>query len=247
MDKGESQSERDARQPQEFAETQWSLVIAAGGQTSPKAAIALETLCARYWYPLYLYVRRRGYSAHDAQDLTQEFFSRLLKNNCFARADRERGKFRSYLLGALNHFLADDWDKAHAQKRGSGQKLLFLDDAIAERTYLQEAASDLTPEKAYDKRWALTLLTQALKRLREELRASGKAGQFDVLKNFLTSEPDDGEYAKVAKQLGMSTKSVAVAVHRLRGRFRTFLREELAHTVSDPKQVDEELRYLFCN
>ena len=196
--------------------------------------------------PLRLYVRRKGNSPHDAQDLTQEFFARLLKHNSFAGADRQKGKFRTYLLGALNHFLADEWDKARAEKRSGGQALISLDDENAEERYLQQPASDLSPDKVFARRWGLILLEAALTRLREESVAAGKGRQFELLKIFLTTETQDSGYESIAAELDTTTNSVAVSVDRLRQRYRELVRAEVAHTVTDPREVDEELRGLFC-
>ena len=226
-----------------FGETRWSVVNAAGEIASPLQAAALETLCNAYWFPIYVYVRRRGYSAHDAQDLTQDFFARIVINNSFARADRNKGKFRSYLLGALNHFLADEWDKKRAKKRGGGQTIWSLEEA--EENYLQIPASNTTPETAFDHRWGLILLEQAVRRLHEELKATKKEMQFALLKDFLTNDPAPGGYATAARKLSVKPNRVAVIVHRMRRRFRELLRAELAHTVSSQADLDEELRHLF--
>jgi RNA polymerase sigma factor (sigma-70 family) len=217
-------------------------VKTAGDKASPAAAAALETLCKTYWLPIYAFVRRRGYSQHDAQDLTQDFFARIISDNSFGRASRDKGKFRSYLLGALNHFLADEWDKMHAIKRGGGQKLWSLD--AAEEKYAQVPASDLTPEKVFDYRWGLILLEQGLKRLQQEMRAAKKERVFSVLKPFLTGEPADG-YAAPARELGVSSNRVAVMVFRLRQRFRELVRTEMAQTVCNQADLNEELRELF--
>lgn len=242
-----SDPERNSAQSSEnwFATTHWSVVLAAGNGTSPGTSEALEKLCRTYWYPLYAYVRRRGYEAHDAQDLTQEFFARFLAKNYLDRADRQRGKFRSFLLASLNNFLADEWDKAKAQKRGGAHAFISLDDEEVEKRYLLEPASDLTPEKIFERRWALTLLDQALERLREEMAAAGKAGQFELLKRFLASETASGDYASVGPQLNMNASQVAMLVHRLRQRYREHLRLEIAHTVASPVEIDEEMRHLI--
>lgn len=231
---------------QQFSQTHWSVVLSAA-QTSSFQAAALETLCRTYWLPLYAYVRRKGHSPHDAQDLTQEFFARLLKNNSFAGADRQKGKFRTYLLGALNHFLADEWDKTRAAKRGGGRAIISLDDEKAEERYLQHPASDLPPDKIFARRWGLVLLEEALKRLREEFVAAGKGRQFELLKSFLTVETQDSGYVSIAAELETTTNTVAVSVHRLRQRYRELVRAEVAHTVADLGEVDEELRGLFSS
>ena len=228
-----------------FMPTQWSVVHSAAQTSSPQADAALETLCRTYWLPLYAYVRRQGHRPHDAQDLTQEFFARLLKNKSFAGADRQKGKFRTYLLGALHHFLADEWDKARAEKRGGRCETFSLDALEPEARYALEPSTDLTPDKVFDRRWAATLLEQALRRLREEFTAAGQARHFDLLKTFLTSDAGSGGYDEVAAQLATSPATVAVVVHRLRQRYRAAVRAEIAHTVNGPDELEEELRGLF--
>jgi RNA polymerase sigma factor (sigma-70 family) len=236
-------SKTEDRARTDFTETQWTLVRTAGNKASPMAAaVALETLCKVYWLPIYAYVRRRGYSQHDAQDLTQDFFTRIISDNSFARADRNKGKFRSYLLGALNHFLSDEWDRTQAQKRGGGQILFSLNDA--EEKYAQVPASDMTPEKMFDHRWGLILLERGLQRLQEEMKAAKKERPFRVLKPFLAGEPGSG-YAAPARELGVSANRIAVMVFRLRQRFRELVRAELAQTVCSQADLDEELRHLF--
>ena len=218
-------------------------MTAAAEDTSPQRSAALETLCNTYWFPIYVFVRRRGYSEHDAQDLTQDFFARIVGDNSFARADRTKGKFRGYLLGALNHFLADEWDKRCAKKRGGGQMVWSLE--AAEGKYLQIAASSASPEKAFDQRWGLILLEQAVRRLQEELKAAKKELQFDLLKDFLTSEAGPGAYNAAARKLSLSPNRVAVIVYRMRQRFRELLRAELAQTVLSQADLEEEMRHLF--
>src|ERR1051325_1512870 len=170
------------RNRQQFTETRWSVVLAAGKETSPQATAALEILCKTYWYPIYSHVRRRGYAPPDAQDLTQEFLARVLRNHSFARADREKGKFRTFLLAAVNHFLADEWDKSRTQKRGGGETPLSLDDEGFEAKYGREIACELSPERLYDQQWATILLELGIKRLQEEFNAAGKSRRFEVLK-----------------------------------------------------------------
>jgi RNA polymerase sigma-70 factor (ECF subfamily) len=206
---------------------------------------ALETLCRAYWYPLYAYIRRKGHDAQEAQDLTQEFLIRLLEKDYLAHADRHKGKFRSFLLAALNHFLVNEWRDARAVKRGGSQPFISLDDNTAEGRYTLEPVSDLTPERIYERRWALTLLDQALTRLREESVAAGKARQFDQLRGFLTSEAREGDYDDAATQLTMKAGAVAVAVHRLRQRYGELVREEIAHSVGSRDEVEDEIRWLF--
>ena len=229
----------------EFASTRWSLVIAAGRRSSPEAAGALESLCRTYWFPLYAYVRRRVPDRHEAQDLTQEFFSRLLELNHFAVADPERGRFRAFLLTALKHFLTNEWEKSRALKRGGGRAPLSLDFDSGESRLSLEPANDQTPERLFDRQWAITLLDQVLIRLQTERDAAGKGRQFETLKQFLTGGREEASYANVAAELGMSAGAVKVAAHRLRQRYRELLRAEVAQTVAAPEEVDDEIRRLF--
>jgi RNA polymerase sigma factor (sigma-70 family) len=225
--------------------THWSAVLAAGQTASPCATAAMEELCRTYWYPIYAYVRRRGHTVEEAQDLTQEFFLRLIAKHWLADANPGKGRFRNFLLTALNHFLANEWRRLQAAKRGGGQALISLDDT-AEARYAQEPAFDLTPEKIYERRWALTLLDQALSRLREEFVAAAHAQQFDLLRGFLTTDAGESRYAEVAAELGMTAAAVAVAVHRLRHRYRELVREEIAHTVTSLAEVEDEIHWLFA-
>jgi len=230
---------------QSFTTTHWSLVLAAGHGSRPDASVALATLCETYWYPLYYYVRRRGYRAEEAQDLTQEFFARLLAKGYLKVADPDRGRFRSFLLASLNHFLANEWRRRSARKRGGGKPAISLNAASAETRYRQEPAHNLTPEKAYERRWALLLLEKSLSKLRDEYAASGKAGVFERLSEFLGGA-ERVPYEKAARELDMTEGAVKVAVHRLRKRCRAILRAEVAQTVADPADVDEELRHLMA-
>jgi RNA polymerase sigma-70 factor (ECF subfamily) len=238
-------SAKEQEPPRWFATTHWSVVLAASEGQSPEAVAALEKLCSTYWYPLYVYVRRKGYTAEDAQDSTQEFFARLLARNYLRVADRNRGKFRSFLLGSLEHFLAREWTKARAQKRGGGVHLFSLDEAEVENLYQKEAMFELTPDKVFDRRWATTLLAQAMTRLREIYVADGKENLFIKLESLLAGEAPEGSYAAIAASLGMSEGAVKVAVHRLRERYGKLVRAEVAQTVADPAGVDEELHHLF--
>jgi RNA polymerase sigma factor (sigma-70 family) len=232
--------------PEYFATTHWSVVLTAQRHDSTRAYAALSYLCQTYWYPLYAFVRRQGHSAHDAQDLTQEFFSRLLEKNYLAVADRERGKFRSFLLAALKHFLANEWNRARAAKRGGGREVLSLNETDAEGRYLLEPTDETTAEKIFERRWATTLLEQAVTRLREEYAQAEKGDLYEALKNCLTIESRSVPYAELAARLKMSEGAIKVAVYRLRGRYREVLREEIAQTVSSPEEVEEELRHLFA-
>ena len=228
-----------------FVTTHWSVVLTARRSDTTRAQAALARLCQAYWYPLYAYVRRRGYQAPDAQDLTQEFFARLLEQNWLAQADRERGRFRTFLLAALSHFLANEWDKARALKRGGGVQIVPLQLDTAETRYGQEPADPLTPEQCFERRWALALLEEVLNRLREEHAAAGTREMFDALKPCLVGDRQAQPYAALAAQLGMTEGAVKVAVHRLRQRYRQLLREEIANTVAMPGEVDEEMHHLF--
>jgi len=234
------------RAAQWFTTTHWSVVLTAGDDSSPKAQEALEQLCRTYWYPLYAYVRRKGYGPEDAQDLTQEFFARFLEKNCLSRADRTRGRFRSFLLTSLQNFLVKEWQRARAEKRGGGQTFIRWDEQAPESRYQLEAASDLTPDKIFEQRWASALFQQALGRLRQEFTAARKAEQFDQLKGFLSGESGEGAYAGVAEKAGMTSGAVAVAVHRLRQRYGQLVREEIANTVTNPAEIEEEMRYLIA-
>jgi RNA polymerase sigma factor (sigma-70 family) len=228
----------------DFRTTHWSIVLAAGHETSPRRAEALESLCRTYWPAIYAFVRRRGYDEHTAKDLTQAFFERVLEKNYFGDANAQRGKFRTFLLTSLNHFLANEWDKSQRQKRGGGCTVLSLDDDSAEERYLL-AATSMNPETVFDRRWAETVLQSVLSRLRQEFDRDSKAGRFDVLKGFLIGGHSTPSYGAVATQLGMSEVSARSAVSRLRHRFRDLMRDEIAHTVGCAEDVDSEIRYLF--
>lgn len=228
-----------------FVTTHWTVVLSAGDPDSPHAAAALEMLCRAYWYPLYAYARRRGHSPSDAQDLTQEFFVRLLAHNWIARADRDKGRFRSFLLMAMGRFLANEWDKARTLKRGGQVQLLPLPLDTAEARYRQEPADTSSPEQAFEKQWALTLLEGVLQHLRADYNNDGKAALFDTLKPCLIGSRETQPYAALAAELGMSEGAVKVAVCRLRERYRARLREEIAHTVASPDGVEAEVRHLF--
>jgi RNA polymerase sigma factor (sigma-70 family) len=236
----DSEQSRDARQ---FVTTRWTIVLTAGRTDTTQAQAALEKLCQTYWYPLYAYVRRHGHSPEDAQDLTQEFFAKLIAKNYLRDVDRSKGKFRSFLLVSLKHFLANEWDRSRAQKRGGGQTIVSLD---AETRYRLEPADVVSADKIFERRWALTLLDEALKRLRDEYAADGKAKLFEQLKETLTGERSTIPYAKLADRLGTTEGAVKMAVHRLRQRYREILRAEIAETVSGPEEVDEELRHLHA-
>lgn len=229
-----------------FVTTHWSVVLTAGRNDTTRAHDALAKLCQTYWYPLYAYVRRRGQSPEDAQDLTQEFFARLLERNWVANADQTKGRFRSFLLSAMNHFLADEWDKARAQKRGGGVPSVPLQFDTAETRYGVEPVESATPERIFERRWALTLLEEVLNRLRAEYEQEGKDNLFAMLHPCLVGERTAQPYAELAAKMGVNEGTVKSAVHRLRQRYRQLLRDEIASTVAGSEEVDEELRHLFA-
>ncbi len=228
-----------------FPVTSWGVVLAAGGGDANRRLEALERLCSTYWYPLYAYIRRRGHGPEEAQDLTQEFFARMLEKGWLCGVEEDTGPFRCFLLTAVKCFLANEYDRSRALKRGGGHVILPLDTALAEEWYRREPRTEETPESIYDRRCALAILDQALKRLQAEARTSGKSRQFELLSPFLSCEAEVGDYARLGMQLGMGTGAVGVAVHRLRHRYREVVREEVAGTVTSLLQVDEELRQLL--
>ena len=228
-----------------FATTHWSVVLAAGSPESSRYQQALETLCQTYWFPLYAYLRRHGYDTHQAEEYTQAFFARILEKQNLRLADPERGRFRSFLLATLKNFLADERDRARAKKRGGGRKILSIDVQEAESQYALEPADRLSPEKLFDKSWALTLLDRTMARLKAELASKNKQELFEHLKAHLTAEKGSVPYRSVAAELGMTEGSVRVAVHRLRRRYRKLLRDEIVHTVASKDQIDEEINNLF--
>ena len=228
-----------------FETTHWSVVLNARQSASPDAEVALEKLCRTYWYPLYAYVRRQGHDPHDAQDLTQEFFARLLEKNYLESVAPEKGKFRSFLLAALGPHLSTARVRARAAKRGGGRTLVSLDETAAENLYALESAKCASPEAAFEKRWAVTLMEKAFGTIREEYVAAGKAGLFERLKAFLVEGTGSGEYSAAAKDLNITPNGVAVAVHRLREKYREAVRLEVAHTVASPDEIEEEMRHLF--
>jgi RNA polymerase sigma factor (sigma-70 family) len=231
-----------------FATTRWSVVLAAGADTSSaRVHEALATLCETYWYPLYAFLRSRGYKPEDAQDLTQAFFARLLEKDTLRHADPARGRFRSFLLASLKNFAANERDREIAMKRGGGVPIVSLEIETAEGRFQMEPPSDDTPERVFDRRWALTLLDRVMSRLKAETSRSGKPSQFDRLKTYLTGDQPQPSYAQTAFELGMSEGAVKVAVHRLRRRFRDLVREEIAQTVSSPDEIEDELRHLWSS
>jgi RNA polymerase sigma factor (sigma-70 family) len=227
----------------EFTTTHWSVVLAAGQSSSPAAQAALEQLCRAYWYPLYAYVRRRGYSPEDAQDLTQSFFERLLERDLLADLRPAGARFRSFLLRALKNHLASEWARAHTGKRGGA--ILSLDDLSPEARYAQEAANAESPDAAFERRWASTVLQQALDRLRQEHVAAGKEPLFDLLADGLTGAAPTQPYAELAVKLGTTEAAVKMAIHHLRKRYGELLRLEVAQTVVTSAEIDQELRHLL--
>ncbi len=227
-----------------LATTHWSVVLAAGDTRSPQATAALELLCRTYWYPLYAYLRRRGYGPEDAQDLTQGYLLQLLERQSFARLDRSKGRFRSFLLAGLNYFLADQRDRASALKRGGGRPILSLDAQAADQRYRLEAVDDRSPDKLFERSWALALLGSVLARLEQEFREAGKAELFERLRVFLVADKGQETYADVAEGAGMTGEAVRKAVHRMRQRYYELFREAIAQTVADPAEVEEEMHYL---
>ena len=230
-----------------FDTTRWSLVTLAADRCSPHASLALERLCQAYWYPLYAHVRRKGVSPADAQDFTQEFFCRLISKNYLGTVDRTRGSFRSFLLASINHLMADEWNKAHALKRGGSRQIFSLEAVDAEGRFIQEPAVAESPEKAFDRQWAVTLLERALARVRQDFEATGYRAQFELLKRFLSEVAGEGDYAALAGPLGLEPGGVAVAVHRLRLRYREAVRAEIAQTVATGSELKAEMRHLFSS
>jgi RNA polymerase sigma-70 factor (ECF subfamily) len=229
-----------------FLTTRWSVVMSAREKNPEQAAAALEALCRTYWYPLYAYVRRFGRSAPDAQDLTQEFFARLLEKDYLRAADRTKGRFRTFLLVALKRFLANQWDRAHAEKRGGGGVPVPFDTAFAESRYAMDSAAAQPADREYEHRWAMTLLEQAMTRLRAEYECAGRTAEFEQLKEYLTAERGMIPYASIATLLNVAESGARGAVHRLRKRFRELFRAQIADTVSDASAVDDEVRHVVA-
>ncbi len=227
-----------------FATTHWSVVLAAGGHDSPSAAESLNRLCADYWFPLYAYVRRQGFGAEDAEDLTQEFLADLLRRESLRTVGPEKGRFRSFLLVALKRFLVNARERAQAQKRGGGTMVVPFDTAVAETQFQTESVLTLPADALYERRWALEVLGTVMARLKAEAAGRGRQTEFEVLKAFLAVESPPTGYAEAGRALGLDEGAVRVAVHRLRRRFRELFREVIAGTVADPTQVDDEIRHL---
>lgn len=229
-----------------FPTTRWTTVLEAGGPDLHLAQQALATLCQIYWYPLYAYARAQAHSPEAAEDLTQAFFVRLLERRDLEHADPQKGRFRSYLVTAFRHFLADEFDKAVALKRGGGQTLISMDAQTAEERFLLEPVDALSPDKIYERRYALTVLDEALARLRNEYQESGKARLYSALEGLLTHDGQQVSYAAIGRQLGLSESALKSALHRLRQRHRELIREEVAQTVGSAQEVDEEVRHLIA-
>jgi RNA polymerase sigma-70 factor (ECF subfamily) len=230
-----------------FATTRWTLVLTAANEpSSPQRRAALEQLCRAYWYPLYAYIRRRGHDAHAAEDLTQGFFARLLERDDLSGLTRDGGKFRSFLLTALNHFLANEYERSRALKRGGGLRLVSLDEPTGEDRYVLEPSHTESPDRLFERQWALALLEQALRGLAEEQAAADREEVFAALRPFLSREPEAGEYAGLAARLGLAPGTLAVQVHRLRERYRQLVRAAVADTVDSPLEVDAEMRHLLA-
>jgi RNA polymerase sigma-70 factor (ECF subfamily) len=245
MEPSDDGSESTARTGAQFTSTHWSTVLAAGDSTSPASGKALERFCSAYWYPLYAFVRREGHSPEDARDLTQAFFERLIERRFLKAAVPERGRFRTFLLTALTHFLANEWDRVRAVKRGGGFVRVPFDVAALEERYRRDGEDQDTPEQHLDCLWAEVVMDRAWAALAGEWREAGKSAQFDALAGFLSCPPSLGEYAAVGDQIGLSRHAVAVSVSRLRERYGELVRAEVAPTVGSPADVEPELRYLI--
>ena len=227
-----------------FCTTHWSAVLQAGGRGGSSAE-ALETLCRNYWYPLYAFVRRRGHGIDEAQDLTQEFFARLLAGNYLAQADPSRGRFRSFLLASLKHFLANEWHRSQCQKRGGGCVIFSVEEAAEEERKHFELPDHASPDRLFERRWIETLLERVTVRLRREYEEAGWRDRFDALKIYLLDDYEPLSYSETAKRLGLTESAVKSAIYKLRQRYAQVLRAEIAHTVDDPAEVEAEIRFLL--
>lgn len=231
---------------QAFATTHWSVVVLAGQDSSPDAQAALETLCRAYWHPLYAYVRRQGREPEEAKDITQEFFSRLLASGALASADRAKGRFRSFLLASIKNLMVNEWRRAHTRKRGGDAAIFSLDAKSGEQRYPVEFADTLTPDKLFDRRWAETLLERVLLRVRDEWNARDKQQRFDELKVFLVERRGTVPVAEVAVRLGITVPALRSMLHRLRESYRKVFKQEIAHTVASPEEIEDEVRHLLA-
>lgn len=228
-----------------FATTHWSVVVSAGHVGSPESNEALEALCRAYWFPLYAFARRQGHNPHDAQDLTQEFFARLLQKAYLKSADQVKGRFRTFLLVVFKRFLANQWDRARARKRGGAHTIVSIDQDQAESRIASELTHSLQPDLLFDQQWARTLLEQTMGRLRDEYTATGRARLFELLRGCLAKDESALPYAEIAARLNLSEAAVKMAVQRLRARYREILRAEIAATVAAPEEIEQEIRHLF--
>ena len=228
-----------------FRTTSWTLVLAAGAKGTPTSQEALAQLCRAYWQPIYVFIRRKGHSPDQAQDLTQGFFAVLLEKNYLADADRQRGRFRSFLLTSVKHFLANEWDRSHALKRGGFQDSIPIDPVEAETWYAPQAVEQQTPGTLFERRWAVSVLERAMEKLRAEFARAGKTEHFDRLAAFLNRADAEARYATLAAQMGISPGALRIAVHRMRRRYKILLRAEIAETVSEPEQIQDEIRFLL--
>lgn len=228
-----------------FVTTHWSVVLSAREEDSPRSREALELLCRTYWFPLYAFVRRQGRTPPDAQDLTQEFFARLLQKEYLKSAAQEKGRFRTFLLVALKRFLANEWDREHAQKRGGGAAIVSIDEELAESRFAAEPAHHLQPDLLFDRQWAMTLLEHTMTRLHDEYLSSGRAKLFELLRGCLAKDESALPYVEIAARLNLTEAAVKMAVQRLRARYREILREEISGTVSSAEEIEEEIRHLF--
>jgi DNA-directed RNA polymerase specialized sigma24 family protein len=243
---GQPSNPRQQPSPARFATTRWSMVLAAADQSSPDSASALSQLCQTYWYPIYAFIRRQGNSHESAQDLAQEFFARMLEKHYIEDVGPDKGKFRTFLMVCLKRFLANEWDRKTAQKRGGGRAHLPIDFQDAQGRYSLEPAHDLTAQKIFDRRWALTVLERTVTGLAEDFKRAGKSEQFDALKVYLLGESGAPPYAELAGRLQTTEGAIKIAVHRLRDRYRHRLRQEIAQTVSSEEEIDQEIRDLFA-
>jgi RNA polymerase sigma-70 factor (ECF subfamily) len=229
----------------QFNTTRWSVVLLAGESRSEQSREALETLCRTYWTPLYAFIRRQGHTEEDARDLTQKFFALLLERKDLNAMDPLKGKFRTFLLTALSHFLSNERDHARAAKRGGGKELIPLNELETERGFEAAPTPELSPDRVFDQRWAMMILQRALENLRTEQIQAGRVEHFEELRNYLTDDPEEGEYATIASRIGITTQALAVRVHRLRQRFRELVRAQVAQTVVSPLDLEQEMRHLF--
>ncbi|MDB6123703.1 MAG: hypothetical protein JWQ71_2696 [Pedosphaera sp.] len=228
-----------------FVTTHWSAVVRAGQVDAASAHVALDELCQTYWYPLYAFIRRQGRAPQDAEDLTQAFFARLLEKNFVAAADPEKGKFRTFLLAALKRFMANEWDRDHAQKRGGFQTVIAIDQAVVESRFNADLTHDLQPDVLFERQWAMMLLERVMSLLQEEYVATGRATLFEHLRSCLAKQEATQSYALIAVELKLTEAAVKTAVHRLRTRYREILRSEIGKTVASPDEIETELRHLF--